>query len=141
MVTVVAPDVFSLGGLTALGEWLRPGDTRPGGYIFGHAPPPVLASENARARWVDRVVAGYHAHVLGTQHGVTDPRRDPSCLGIMRNYSSLMSMAEESRKPMFSLTAADGALGSHAAAAQQAYGDFAQLADRVAAATWRRNPA
>ena len=41
-------------------------------------------------------------------------------------------MSQEARKPIFKLTAADGALGSHAAAAKSAYSDFQNLAERVA---------
>ena len=37
-------------------------------------------------------------------------------------------MAQEARKPIFKLTAADGALGGHAAAASAAYRDFNDLA-------------
>jgi len=70
-----------------------------------------------------------------------DPRRDPSCLGVLRHYRSLASMAKDAHKPMFALTVADGAMGSHLAAAGQAYDDFSELAERIAAATWRRNPA
>ena len=41
-------------------------------------------------------------------------------------------MAQEARKPIFKLTPADGALGSHAAAAaNSAYGDFKDLASNA----------
>ena len=66
---------------------------------------------------------------------------DPACVAALRHYRSLMPMAQEARKPIFLLRAVDGALGSHAAAAQQAYGDFSALATRIAAATWRPEPA
>ena len=38
--------------------------------------------------------------------------------GTLRNYRSLMPMAQEARKPMFDLSPADGAIGSHAQLAE-----------------------
>jgi hypothetical protein len=40
-------------------------------------------------------------------------------------------MAQEVRKPIFSLTPADGAIGAHAQAVQDAHGDFRRLADKL----------
>ena len=42
-----------------------------------------------------------------------------------------MALSQEARKPIFRLTAADGAIGAHAAAVQAAGKDFTVLADRV----------
>lgn len=39
-----------------------------------------------------------------------------------------MPLAQDARKPMFLLRAADGAIGSHAAAVSNCYDDFASLA-------------
>ena len=39
--------------------------------------------------------------------------------------------AQEARKPVFNLTSADGAIGSHAAAAHSAFRDFENLAGRI----------
>lgn len=41
-------------------------------------------------------------------------------------------MAQEHRKPIFNLTSADGAIGSHFGAVQGAKGDFEQLAKKIA---------
>ncbi|MDE0313125.1 MAG: hypothetical protein OXI52_12755 [Caldilineaceae bacterium] len=41
-------------------------------------------------------------------------------------------MAQEARKPIFHLTTADSAIGSHAAAANDARREFKQLANRIA---------
>jgi hypothetical protein len=60
---------------------------------------------------------------------VTD---DPHCIAALRYYGSLMAMAQEAHKPMFFLRPADGALGGHAAAVQECYQDFQQLAVRIA---------
>jgi hypothetical protein len=40
-------------------------------------------------------------------------------------------MAQEARKPIFKLTPADGAIGNHAAAVQDAYHDFQILAEKI----------
>jgi hypothetical protein len=58
-------------------------------------------------------------------------------LGRVKRYPSLEAAARDVRKPMFELGPADGALGSQLQAAQQAYRDFSELADRIADATWR----
>jgi hypothetical protein len=42
-----------------------------------------------------------------------------------------MPLAQEARKPIFFLKPADGAFGGHFIAAQEAYGDFRRLADRI----------
>jgi chromosome partitioning protein len=49
-------------------------------------------------------------------------------LGVLKHYRSLMSMAQDARKPIFRLTPADGAMGSHARAVRDAQRDFEKLA-------------
>ena len=41
-------------------------------------------------------------------------------------------MAQEHRNPIFNLTSADGAIGSHANAVQDAKKDFPRLAEKIA---------
>ena len=64
---------------------------------------------------------------------------DPYCLATIKHYRSLVPMAQECRKPVFDLTSADGAIGSHANAVRSARADFQTLAqkimDRIEAAT------
>jgi len=57
---------------------------------------------------------------------------DPHCLAMLKNYRSLMPLAQEARKPMFHLKTAVGAMGSHAIAAAEVYGDYKRLAMRIA---------
>jgi hypothetical protein len=40
-------------------------------------------------------------------------------------------MAQEVRKPLFNLTSADGAIGSHSSAVARAKDDFKALADKL----------
>jgi hypothetical protein len=81
-----------------------------------------------------RIPAVYRETVLGKKPAKAPPsvQGDPHCLAALKHYRSLMPLAQEARKPMFSLTAADGALGGHAAAVQDCYGHFRTLARRVA---------
>ena len=51
----------------------------------------------------------------------------------MRHYRSLVPMAQEYRKPIFKLTTADGAFGSHAAAVADARADYRALAEKIIA--------
>jgi len=53
------------------------------------------------------------------------------CLATVKHFRSLVPMAQEARKPIFALTPADGAIGSHAAAVQDAYRDFEMLARKI----------
>ena len=50
-------------------------------------------------------------------------------MGFIKNYQSLMPLAEDARKPIFKLTAADGAIGAHSAAVSKCYLDFKKLAE------------
>ena len=69
----------------------------------------------------------------GKHRSIADsPESDPNCLAMVRGYRSLVRMAQEARKPIFALKPADGAIGSHAAATVKAYGDFRELAGRIA---------
>lgn len=49
-----------------------------------------------------------------------------------RHYPGLMQLAQAARKPIFHLTAADGAIGSHAVAVRDSYEDFERLAREIA---------
>jgi chromosome partitioning protein len=56
---------------------------------------------------------------------------DPLCLARLKHYQSLVSMAQEAKKPIFQLTAADGAIGSHSSGMQDARKDFYSLAQSI----------
>ncbi|MRG90562.1 ParA family protein [Polyangium spumosum] len=87
---------------------------------------PVKASR----RWIDRIPDLYHELLLGESPPAPSPDTQP--LATIRHYRSLMSLAQEARKPMFLLRAVDGAIGSHAAAVQACFRDFERLARRIA---------
>ncbi|MGH8652816.1 MAG: hypothetical protein ACREYE_11905 [Gammaproteobacteria bacterium] len=56
---------------------------------------------------------------------------DPHCLARLKHYRSLVPMAQEVRKPIFHLTTADGAIGSHSHAVTEARKDFMELAKTI----------
>ena len=156
VVMPLGADLFSLAGIENLGTWLSEtrsewttrriragalsvpsGNMRAAGYIVSQHAVQSGRPVKAYERWMRRIPETYAVSVLGGTATTDDPALDASCLGIVKHFRSLMPLAQEARKPIFALRAADGALGSHAQAAQQAYVDFLVLADRVAAATWR----
>ena len=79
------------------------------------------------------IPAVYREAVLNEAAGVTvSIKNDRQCLASLKQYRSLMSLAEEARKPMFFLKPSDGALGGHAKAVQECYKDFRELAQTIA---------
>jgi cellulose biosynthesis protein BcsQ len=156
VVIPVAPDLFSIQGLRNLGPTLRrwrtdwvkrrdmnpekaldlpPGDMHPVGYVvMQHAvrlDRPVLAY----GKWIRRIPSTYREAVLYETGEGDDVQADPRCLALMKHYRSLVPMAMEARKPVFLLRNADGAIGGHAGAVQEARQDFARLLDRILTAT------
>ena len=90
---------------------------------------PVIAYD----KWVQRIPDVYREYVLKE----TPPKKlrqedDPYCLATIKHYRSLIPMAQEHRKPIFNLTSADGAIGSHANAVRDAKKDFRLLAEKIA---------
>lgn len=151
LVIPLAADLFSLQGLRNLGPAVRnwrqnwqdqavprapagldipPGAMRPLGYVvLQHAvrlDRPVKAYE----RWFGRIRPEFAGSVLGQDDD--DTSADPYSLGSLRNYRSLMPMAQDARKPMFDLRAADGALGSQGRLVQICFEEFKAFAERVA---------
>jgi cellulose biosynthesis protein BcsQ len=154
VVIPLAPDLFSLQGLRNLGPRLRswrqdwqektkkfsggnfdlpPAHTKPAGYIVQQHAVRLDRPVKAYARWMDRIPGQYRESVLDSplEPGVRVDN-DPHCLAMLKNYRSLMPLAQEARKPMFHLKTADGAMGSHATAALEVYKDYEHLARRIA---------
>ena len=153
----LAADLFSLQGLRNLGptlqrwraDWrkrldnwpvpdftLPDGKMEPVGYLVQQHSVRLDRTAKAYDRWAVRIPAEYRESVLGTPatNAPTDPAADPECLATIKHYRSLVPMAQEARKPIFELTAADGALGAHATSVQNARRDFSVLADVL----WKR---
>ena len=80
-----------------------------------------------------RIPQEYRRSVLDeTNSGTATIDTDPYSIATLKHYHSLMPLAQEARKPMFSLKPADGAIGGHMAAVQDCCRDFRDLAKRIA---------
>jgi cellulose biosynthesis protein BcsQ len=155
VVIPLAPDLYSLQGLKNLGPTLRrwraewserrarnpvaelsipPGRMKPAGYVVMQHAVRLDRPVKAYDRWMVRIPAVYRETVLDSKKGKAAPsvEKDPDCLAALKHYRSLMPLAQEARKPMFRLTAADGAIGGHAKAVQDCHKDFRALARSVA---------
>ncbi len=154
VVIPLGADLFSLQGLRNLGpaihqwreEWterlakntmknlaLPKGGIKPIGYlILRHAirlDRPVQSFE----KWIARIPSTYAKEVLRQESAVgMTIESDPHCIARLKDYRSLMPMAQEARKPIFLLKPADGALGAHMYGVTESYKDFKRIALRVA---------
>jgi chromosome partitioning protein len=155
LVIPLAADLFSLQGLKNLGpkirEWRQqwtqirkmasvsfelPGGTMvPAGYVVLQHAVRLDRPTKAYAKWLNRIPTVYRLDVLGeAPSGPESQTRVEHCLATLRNYRSLMPMAQDARKPIFDLTYADGAIGSHAQLVQECAKDFRVLSRRIAQA-------
>lgn len=154
VVVPLSPDLFSLQGLKNLGptlrrwrkEWqerllknpasdlmLPAGTMQPIGYVILQHGVRFDRPVKAFQRWVERIPSVYHADVIDSQDDtIVNLQEDPSRLALVKHYQSLMPMAQASRKPIFHLKPADGAIGAHTAAVRNVYWDFRALAEEIA---------
>jgi cellulose biosynthesis protein BcsQ len=109
------------------------GRMRPIGYTVQQHGARLSPPAKAYDRWVGLIPDEYRSVIL--DEPVTSPTlrtaADPECLATVKPFRSLMSIGQEARKPIFHLTVADGAMGSHALAAKEAYRDFQILAEKI----------
>ncbi|MDD4916063.1 MAG: AAA family ATPase [Methylococcales bacterium] len=109
------------------------GKMTPIGYLCQQHSVRLDRPVKAYDKWVTRIPNIYRESVLSEPaNPAIEPVNDPYCLATIKHYRSLIPMAQEHRKPIFNLTSADGAIGSHANAVQDARKDFKQLAEKIA---------
>ena len=144
VVVPLAADLFSLQALKNLGptlerwrtgwkdrlsKWSKPkfelpqGRMQPLGYVLLQHIERLSRPIKAYERWLEKIPEVYLEFLK-------DPPQNPQ-LGQIRHYRSLVPLAQEARKPVFQLTPADGAIGSHAAAAKDAQASFRSLAEVI----------
>ena len=151
IVVPLGADLYSLQGLRNLGPTLRKwreewnkrldnwnppefslprGSMQPLGYVVQQHGVRLSRSVKAYDKWVNRIPGVYRKSVLQDSAPISGlrPSDDPHCLATLKHYRSLVPMGQEARKPIFSLSVADGAIGSHAIAVQNARQDFDRLA-------------
>ena len=154
VVIPLAADLFSLQGLHNLGptlhDWRLEWRTRTGRKVPPGLPVPdgrmlpigyVLLSPSVQGnrpvksymKWANRIPAVYANEMQVPSLAVSDVEQDPNLLVLLRHFKSLMPMSQDARKPMFHLTAADGAIGSHSAAVADCRLQFSKLASRIEA--------
>lgn len=115
------------------GFQLPQGKMKPIGYLCQQHSVRLDRPVKAYDKWVNRIPNVYRESVLDEPSNDNIKQADdPYCLAIIKHYRSLIPMAQEHRKPIFNLTSADGAIGSHANAVQAAKKDFQQLAKKIA---------
>lgn len=153
VVVPVAPDLFSLQGLKNLGPTLRQwrdtwkqalpkapgtlgdlpqGQMEPIGYVLMQHAERLGRPTKAYGKWQARLSDAYRESVLDeSPSSVQIP--DANQIHRIKHYRSLMPLAMEARKPMFSLTHADGAIGAHQSNVQQCRADFEGLVNAIAA--------
>jgi cellulose biosynthesis protein BcsQ len=84
-------------------------------------------------KWVRRIPMVYRESILNEEAAFEIRQEDdPYCIAIIKHYRSLVPIAQEHRKPIFDLTPADGAIGSHANAVLAAREDFKNLSLKIA---------
>ncbi len=161
VVIPLGADLFSLQGLRNLGPTLRSwqnlwkkradnwrnsteakaypdfqlpeGKMKSIGYLCQQHSVRLARPVKAYDKWINRIPAVYRKSVLEESPAQTvEQQNDPYCLATIKHYRSLIPMAQEHRKPIFNLTSADGAIGSHANAVHGAKKDFKKLAQKIA---------
>ena len=153
VVVPLGADLFSRQGLRNLGptlqRWRKDWKTRrrhyvrpefdlptgrmaPVGYLIQQHGVRLSRPVKAYDRWVKQMPAEYARHVMSeSDEDVGTPVDDPHRIATIKHYRSLVPLGQDARKPIFSLTSADGAIGSHAVAANDAYTDFKDLAGKL----------
>ena len=153
VVIPLAPDLFSLQGLRNVGPTLRDwrrawseratrkpeglniempsGSMKPLGYVIMRHSIRLSRPVQAYGRWIDKIPSEYAKAV--TQDGLASApaEQDPNCLAHLKDYRSLMPMAQEANRPMFLLKPAHGAIGAHQQAVRDCYTDFRDLAQEL----------
>lgn len=154
VVVPLGPDLFSLQGLRNLGPAIRgwreawsemrvkspspdirlpSGSIEPIGYVVLQHGVQDNRPPKAYQKWIDKFPTAFRAAVVDTGNPLWAPDADADeyRLASIKHYRSLMPMDMESRKPVFRLKPADGAIGAHGEAVRNAYTDFERLVKRI----------
>ncbi len=156
IIVPLGADLFSLQSLCNLGptlnrwrqdwarrkhNWEQPdfplpdGAMHPIGYVVQQHGIRLSRPIKAYDKWVNQMPEEYARNLLNDNKGpypATPAEDEKHALATVKHYRSLVPMAQEARKPIFHLKNADGAIGSHAAAANDARRDFKVLAEKIA---------
>ncbi len=152
VVIPLGADLYSLQGLRNVGpalrgwhgEWadrlarkpptapdLPKGTMKPAGYIIMRHSVRMDRPAHAFGKWMARIPTQYTESVLAEPSLTTTVESDPNCLALVKDYRSLMPLAQEARKPMFMLKPGDGAFGGHQQAVLDCYRAFSRLTKSI----------
>ena len=122
---------FTLEYVPALVSTDTAGEMSPLGYVVSRYSSHGSRAAKAFQRWLDRAPQVYAEAVLDLGEESASVGEGRNRLAQLKDYRSLMPMAQEARKPMFLLKPADGAIGGHQSAVQECYADFDALAAEI----------
>ena len=154
VVIPIGSDAFSLQGLKNVGktmaawreDWAEKrkktppgldfsvpwGAMKPIGYVISRFAMRAGRPAKAYFNWAAQMPSAYREFVLGkADESCGDPHDDSNCLAELKDYRSLMPMAQDANKPIFKLRASDGAIGAHQAGVGEARHDFEALATKI----------
>ena len=153
VITPLSPDLFSWRGLVNFGgklkEWreiwkevpkkkpdglgfdLPEGEMNPLGYITMRYNIRKNRPTGSYEKWIKRMPKAFRTLMEEQSKGDISVEEDPFHLATLKDYFSLMAMAQEARKPMFELTPADGVVGGHIEAVSRCREDFESLARKI----------
>lgn len=153
----LAPDLFSLQGIKNVGpaliEWrnawnkrkkekppaldmqLPDGGMHPLGYVIMRHAIRLYRPVKSYQKWIDKIPAEYRTSVLKqditSSSKIPDFERDEYMLAHLKDYRSLMPIAQEANKPIFMLKPGDGAMGAHMHAVNECHADFEILGEKI----------
>ena len=153
VIVPLVPDLFSLQGLRNVGPTLRnwrvawserrakkpedleldlpPGAMQPAGYVIVRHSVRNYRPVKTFAR-IEEIPGEYRQSVVQADECSADTASaDPHLLAHLKDYRSLMPLAQEASKPMFMLRPADGVIGGQQAAVQDCYREFRDLALKI----------
>ena len=152
VVIPLGADLYSLQGLRNVGpallgwrnEWvdrlerkpkvtidLPNGSMKPAGYVVMRHSVRLDRPARALGKWMARIPTEYAGSVLARPTSGLKVEDDPNCLALLKDFRSLMPLAQEARKPMFLLKPADGAFGGHQQAVLECYRGFEALTTKI----------
>jgi chromosome partitioning protein len=103
------------------------GSMTPVGYVVMRHSVRMDRPASAVGEWMGRIPAAYSQLVLGQEALPVDIRSDPNCLALLKDFRSLVPLAQEVWKPLFLLKPADGAFGGHQQAVSDSHRAFHDL--------------
>ena len=104
---------------------------QPLGYIVMRHSTRLNRPVKAYSRWIEKIPMEYRKSVMEQSDDIVSIDTDSNRLAHLKDYRSLMPMAQETNKPMFMLNPADGVIGAQQNAVRSCYEDFQSLVEKI----------